>query len=304
MLSAVLTSLALALLGAEPRITPHGAPVAKNEPIPVRLALPGFHHGALPVSVADFYANHLTQELNSAGVRVVTLEDMLGLLTVEQQNELLGCWDTSPGCRAELANALGVDGLVNASLQEKDGGYQWDIEVLATHEPEPFGQRSVHVDSDKGLLDELSTSAELVARAMLEKLHRAPVKARLEPAQLTAKRKLYAEQSNAKSLARIPITAGLVIGLTGVVLTILSRGNYDAIAGAGSTSSQGTGASLAAARSNASTGTAEQVAGIACISAGGAALGVGIGVYLAAKPAATQVRLVPTGNGLALSGAF
>src|SRR5579871_970355 len=289
MLSAVLTSLALALLGAEPRITPHGAPVAKNEPIPVRLALPGFHHGALPVSVADFYANHLTQELNSAGVRVVTLEDMLGLLTVEQQNELLGCWDTSPGCRAELANALGVDGLVNASLQEKDGGYQWDIEVLATHEPEPFGQRSVHVDSDKGLLDEL---------------HRAPVKARLEPAQLTAKRKLYAEQSNAKSLARIPITAGLVIGLTGVVLTILSRGNYDAIAGAGSTSSQGTGASLAAARSNASTGTAEQVAGIACISAGGAALGVGIGVYLAAKPAATQVRLVPTGNGLALSGAF
>ena len=58
-------------------------------------------------------------------------KDMVALLGVERQKQLLGCSDAASSCMAELAGALGADGLVTGQLARIGKSFQLNVKVLA-----------------------------------------------------------------------------------------------------------------------------------------------------------------------------
>jgi hypothetical protein len=274
---------------------------------PLKLASPGFHHVNIPPAVADFYADHFAQELTLTGLHVITQTEMAALLSVEQQKQLFGCAETSQSCMAELANALGVDALVTGSLGKFEGSYQIDIEILSARDASPLSVFSSRVEGDKALLDELGRAAKQMSAELTQKVSRPPPPVEVE----APKRKhappptssyVSAEQTPLRTYARIPLFAGMAVGIGGVVTCLLAKNELDQNEGAGS--SAGIGASLAAAKSTSATGKAEQTIGIVLLSVGGAGVLTGMGMWVAGGGWNGKLALVPTGNGVALGGVF
>jgi hypothetical protein len=273
---------------------------------PLKLASPGFRHVDLPPAASDFYSDHFAQELTLTGLHVITPSEMAALLSVAQQKQLLDCAETSQDCMAELAKALGMDALVTGTLAKLEGSYQIDIQILSARDASVLSTFSSRVEGDKALLDELGRAAQKMSAEVTQKVSRPP-----PPEVEQTKRKHSAppissyvsnDQTPLRTHARIPLFAGMAVGIGGVVTCLLAKNELDENEGAGS--SAGIGASLAAARSTAATGKTEQVIGITLLSVGGVGVLTGMGMWVAGGGWNGKLALVPTGNGLAVGGVF
>src|SRR5688500_16256709 len=78
---------------------------------PMKLALPGLQVVGIDPKLGAFYGEHFAQQLTLRGARVTSTSEISALLGLERQKQLLGCSDEASSCMAELAKALGVDGL-------------------------------------------------------------------------------------------------------------------------------------------------------------------------------------------------
>src|SRR5687767_15810965 len=103
------------------------APVEK----PVSLASPGFSYAQVPEQMATFCADHFAQQLTLEGVRVTTPSEIGALIGLERTKQLLGCADDSTNCIVELANALGVDGIVTGSIGRFGKSWVVNIKVIS-----------------------------------------------------------------------------------------------------------------------------------------------------------------------------
>ncbi len=74
------------------------------------LAMPGLNAVNVSRNEAELYGELLAQRLRSGGTTVLTARDLGVVLGVERQKQLLGCEESS--CVAELAGALGTDGVI------------------------------------------------------------------------------------------------------------------------------------------------------------------------------------------------
>jgi hypothetical protein len=128
----------------------------------LKLATVGFTQVGLTDAQASFYSEHFAVQLGAAddSVRVSTPKDMADLLGVEKQKQLLGCSETASSCMAELAGALGADGLITGQVAKVGKSYQVNVKVLAAD-----GSKTLYLHSSKllgteeELIEELNTIA-------------------------------------------------------------------------------------------------------------------------------------------------
>lgn len=135
---------------------------------PVKLASPGLAGVNLSKEVATFYADHLAQQLVGQGLRVITATEISSLLGLERQKELLGCAETSASCSAELANALGVDGMVSGSIGRFDGAVQINVKIIAAVDGRTLSFFSRQVSRERDVLEALNDAAEKMAPEVME----------------------------------------------------------------------------------------------------------------------------------------
>ncbi|MBX7101489.1 MAG: hypothetical protein K1X89_27490 [Myxococcaceae bacterium] len=131
---------------------------------------------AVPFNVVDlssdratFYTEHFGDRLVDQGVEVVTPREMGALLGLERQKQLVGCSEENSSCVTELANALGVEGLLLGDIVKLPAGFQLNLKIISASSGKRLAAFSSQV-ADEGALISTLTQA---ARPMAEQLSRA-----------------------------------------------------------------------------------------------------------------------------------
>ena len=137
---------------------------------PVKLASPGWRAVNVTEEEAEFFVNHFAQRLSRHGQRVTTRSEMASLIGLERQRQLTGCSTDSSNCIAELAGALGVEGLILGNIAKFDQGFTIDIKVVSADTGEPLAQENGTATSSDGVLVWLRGAAPKIARRLQQKL--------------------------------------------------------------------------------------------------------------------------------------
>ena len=133
---------------------------------PVKLASTTFNVVNASPELAAFWTDHFAQQLSSDEVKVITSAEIASLLGLEREKTLLGCSELATNCAAELANALGVDGLVRGSVGKFGEAYQVNVRVVAASDGRELAKYSATLSGDREVLEGLSTGAREI-RAQL-----------------------------------------------------------------------------------------------------------------------------------------
>ncbi len=147
--------------------------VSGANPEPVKLAATGFQFVNITPELATFCSEHFAQQLTMEGIRVTTPNEIATMLGFERQKELMGCSDKSTSCLAELANALGVDGLVTGTVGKFGKTYQVNIKVLNAGDARPLSAYSNRVKDEEALIEEYTRAAKQIAPELIKKLKKA-----------------------------------------------------------------------------------------------------------------------------------
>ena len=132
------------------------APVAE----PIRLASVGFNQVRIKRDLAVSFEETFALRLAETGlVRVTTPRDVASILGVERQKQLLGCADAQTSCLAELAGALGAEGIITGEIALVGKVYQLTIKVLSPKDGRPLYQVLKRVKGEEEVLEELDRVA-------------------------------------------------------------------------------------------------------------------------------------------------
>ena len=149
-------AIALSLLAAEP----------------LKLAAPGLSGVDVSEAQATFFSDHFAQQLTLRGLQVTTSSQIGTLLGFERQRNLLGCKETGGSCMAELAAALGVDGVVTGSVGKFDQTFQVNVSVVSALDGRTLSAFSRKVNGSAAVLDALNDAADQMARDLPRVLKR------------------------------------------------------------------------------------------------------------------------------------
>ncbi len=141
---------------------------------PIKLASPGLAGLNLAPEALSFYSEHLAQQVRFAGPKVLTAGDIGAVLGIERQKQLMGCSDNGTACTVELANALGVDGVIVGHLAKLGSTYQLDVHVLAAKDGEALAARSAKAASEEALVAEMDRLAPDLVDEVYRRLGREP----------------------------------------------------------------------------------------------------------------------------------
>ncbi|MBK7859363.1 MAG: hypothetical protein IPJ65_12220 [Archangiaceae bacterium] len=131
---------------------------------PLQLALPELKVSGATPAQRDVIVDVLVQQLAKGGVKVTTARDMAAVLGAERQRQLLGCSGESASCMAELAGALGADGLVTGTLALVGKTWVASLSIVDANGG-ALASRAFQA-ADDALLDELAAAA----RALVDEL--------------------------------------------------------------------------------------------------------------------------------------
>jgi hypothetical protein len=190
---------------------------------PLKLATVGFTEVGLPVGQGSFFAEHFATKLaEDDGVRVVTPKDMAAVIGVEKQKALLGCSDSSASCMAELAGALGADGLVTGQIAKVGKSFQVNVKIIAGD-----GSRTLFVHSSKLLATEEDVIEELNAVAVKATRRVREVLGLAVPVAGPAPEVSTTPSSSGRSALRLlPGILGVGAVVAGVIELVLAGGAY------------------------------------------------------------------------------
>jgi len=242
----------------------------------VKLGLPGFKGVDVPPAKLEFFADHFAHELTQSGLRVITAGEIKQVIALGKQQQLLGCADDGSNCALELANALGVDGLISASVGKFGTRYQLTVRILSATTGQPLSTYGAQAADDGAVLDELSRAA-----------------GRMAPDVLAALRPASARRST--SHAWIPASAGAAAVLGGGILLGVTKSWDSQLLDPNSSLSRDR------ALSYKNDGPPLQGVGLALVGVGAVALGWAGWMFFSSS-GGTTVALAPTGNGFALGG--
>ncbi|MGQ0507574.1 MAG: hypothetical protein ACT4TC_19905 [Myxococcaceae bacterium] len=282
----------------------------------VKLAAPGLSYVQLEDKVGDFYNDYFAQQVVlQGGIRVTTKTEISALLGFERQKELMGCSDKSTSCLAELAGALGVDGLITGSLAKLGSGYTINLKIISATTARPLAVYSARLKGDDALLDWLGERAKELATTLRPtpppsaKVLTAPSTATAEH-RPTSSSDLHAAPSaelllttpaapsgNLRSTAWIPAVAGGAVLIGGVVCQVAARST------AAELRSDGTSVvTFAQLESAVARGRVLEGVGNAAIALGAAGLGTALTLFIMGGDSPTKVSL--SSNGVFLYGAL
>ncbi len=156
----LVTALALSLAAA---------PAA---PETLKLVAPGLQVVGLDAKLGEFLTEHTAQSMKLAGVDVVTQREMQSLLGLERQKQLLGCSDAASSCMAELASALGADGVLLGDIAKFGGRIQLNLKVVSSTSASTVAAYSDTVGTEDAALDSLTRGANQMAGQAASALNR------------------------------------------------------------------------------------------------------------------------------------
>ena len=273
----------------------------------VSLAAPPFHGVNLDEDTRTFYSEHFAQQLGLNGLKVTTAREIQQVLGFERQKQLLGCGEDSASCLAELANALGVDGLVSGSIGKLGSVYQVNLKIISAQTAETLASFAARARSEEQVLDVLAQAAREMSARVLGR-SRTGLERR-EPASSTGRRDLHGGSGARPGRRRsagptvrqwswAPATAGVALGLGGA--WFIARGNEVD----GALRSQTDPLPLDEARARLEQGKSDQALGATLLSVGIAGVLAGGGMFLFGD-GAPQVTFVPSSSPtLSVSGRF
>ena len=269
-------------------------------PAPLKLAAPGLSCVNAEEKTCDFFNDYFAQQLaTDAGARVTTKTEISALLGFERQKQLLGCSEEASSCLAEIAGALGVDGVLVGSVATFGPELALTVKVVGAKDGEPLASWSTRAKKD-AVLDALGTGARALARQLRAKTGaRAPVAA-LRPAAPTLVDAPVQQPSSLRARAWIPAAAGAALAVGGGVFYGLARSQRSQLR---ETDVARTAAELDALVRG---GQRNQTLGFALLGAGAAGLALGAGFYVFGGHETPAVALVPGdgGGAVVMSGAL
>jgi len=150
----LLTFLTLAVLAQQPAVP--------------KLAMSSFVCSEeIAPGLCEAYERRFTNELTRTRELTVTTErDVQQLLGLERQKQLLGCAEDAMSCAAELAGALGVDGLLSGAVTRTPTGYLLNIKVTKAKDGSEWASASEILTSEGQLLDKLDPIAARFVREL------------------------------------------------------------------------------------------------------------------------------------------
>ncbi len=262
---------------------------------PLKLASPGLSLLNLDEKMGNFYTDHLGTTLKQPGaVELVTPREIASLLGMERQKQLLGCSDSSGSCVAELANALGADGVVLGDLAKIGSRFQVNLKIISANDGKTLAMFSEGAPSEEALLDVLARGGTSLRNQTLKAFGRvtsAPGASVVPEVQSGAGSPL------SRKLAFIPMGLGVAAVGGGLAAVIVSE-NASAELTSGTPGANG--------EATRDRGRTAGTVGLALMISGGALLAGGAVWYLLGADAPPAVTLAPTANGgtLVLSGQF
>ncbi len=250
---------------------------------PVKLAMPALRVVDLPAERSGLYTEQLAGALFARGVRAVTEREISTLLGLERQKALLGCGDGSTQCLVELANALGVDGVVLGDVAKIGNRYQVNLRIIDAKDGKPLAIASFKAADEEGVIDGLVSAAATLADDTNRALGR-PVVAPKPSGGVS------------KKLGIIPVAVAVAAVGAGAALLVVSRGEYAKLDPKG----QGT-VGLGEAQAIAQNGSTMQTASIALFATGSAFAVAAVGLFVFGSSSETKVGAVVTPGGAAFS---
>jgi hypothetical protein len=250
---------------------------------PPKLASPGLSYVNVSDKAGDFFADTLAQKLEARGIRVITKNQMSAVLGLEQQRRMLSCANESSNCLAELAGALGVEGIITGSLAKLDSGYVLNLNVIAANDAHSIAAFSERAKNDDALLEQLGRAAELFA-------------ARLRPSARPTTDAQVEASGSAGGLQRkawIPAVAGGAATI-GAIILFADAASTDSALKSGSSG-------ITDVNGAVSRGNLDQTLGWVCVGVGVAGLAAAGAMFLLGAPEQRQVMVVPTANGAVLT---
>jgi TolB-like protein len=134
---------------------------------PVSIAAPGINCARIEKVVCDSFLDRFVTVLGTSGeLRVVTGNDISQLIGLERQKQLMGCADSSTSCVAELAGALGVDGVISVSVVKSDPSYIVTTRVVRSADAAIWASATERVEREGDVYDALDAVAERFRRTL------------------------------------------------------------------------------------------------------------------------------------------
>lgn len=129
--------------------------------VPVSIAVPGVSCVGLEQSLCDSFLERFVVVLTERGtVRAVAQKDIAQVLGLERQRQLLGCSDDkNSSCLAELAGALGVDGIMSLTITRSDPYFVATARVVHTRDGSQWVASSERVKKEGELFDTMDSIA-------------------------------------------------------------------------------------------------------------------------------------------------
>jgi hypothetical protein len=261
-----------------------GCAVAASAAEPFKLAAPGLQCVKMAQDSATFFNDHVTQRLIERGLRVYTQREIQTAIGMERQKQLLGCAAEDSSCLAELAGALGVDAILFGNVGQFGKTFQVNIKVLQANNLAPLATFSAHVDSEEGLLTELTRGADQIA---VQLQNGQPERVKLKDADAEV---VSSSGGGKKSrvLSWVMLGGGVAVGGAGLALLIVTLGRANEIRNAPSS------AEALALRNGA---IPLEAAGWICAGLGVAALATGIVTLLTGGSTSGSASLMVTPHG-------
>jgi hypothetical protein len=265
---------------------------------PIKLAAPGLTAVHVDSPLAEFYSDHLAAQIAALGVRVITQSEVASLLGLERQRRLLACTEAS--CAAEVANALGVDGLITGSIGRFGDTFQVNVKVIGANDGRQLSVLTLSVDGEKDVVAGLTKGAKQIVDDVRRELRtRQAGEGQGEGGpSVTAS---AAQPSATRRWWWVPSAAGAALAGAGGVLCILAKSDSDSLNGGSGTPTL----SYADALHKHDEGASFQTAGLVLLGVGAASLAAGGAMFaLGGAPASTSVAVGPHGAQFVVVGSF
>lgn len=255
---------------------------------PPKVAMPGLSVIGFDERLASFYGEHFAQQLKFEGLNVITNKEIAALLGFERQKQLLGCAEGSNSCIAELANALGADGVVLGDVAKVGAKTQMNLKVISASDGKTLAAFSDRVEGEEAVLDAFSRAAEKMAKATAAALNRTVVRVATE---------LRGSSSEpvGKTTWWVPVVAGAVVAGAGAALFVSGGADFAALKNATPQNPL----SDQDAQALRDGGKLKEGIAVGCLAVGGAAAAVGAILFAASRgpEKAPAVSLVPFAGG-------
>jgi hypothetical protein len=262
--------------------------IVSANPEPVKVASPGFRVVDISAEKGAFYSEHFANRMLAAGIAVVTQREISEMIGLERQKQLLGCSEGNQ-CMVELANALGVNGILLGDVAKLGSRFQISLKVIDAGNGQALSVKSFRANDEEALIDGLSSAANEMAIELQRRFGRVPV-ATAAPS----------GGGVSKTTWWIPAVGGALLVGAGALCLGLSRGDYAQL-----DPSQPP-ATLTETQANeiAARGKGLQTAAVVLFAVGAAAAVSAAGIAVFGTETRVIATVTPEGGAFSIAGSF